>query len=75
MFPAIHSVQNIRMTAHSQMVHIIFSAGRAVAVDVFYGLCGGKGEGVWGEADDGVLFVFVVEVSGSEGVEAVVEVG
>ena len=75
MLPAIHSIKNIRMTAHGQMVHIIFSAGRAVAVDVFYGLCGGKGEGVWGETDYGVLPVIVVEVFSSERVGAVVEIG
>lgn len=46
-----------------------------MAVNVFYGSCRGERKGVWGKADDGVLFVFVVKVFGSEGVGAVVEVG
>jgi len=46
-----------------------------MAVDIFYGLHGGKGEVLWAEADDGVFFVLEVEMSGSEGVGAVIQVG
>lgn len=37
-----------------------------MAIDVFYGLHGDE-EVVWAETDDGMLFVFEVEVSSSEG--------